>query len=243
MWQFSQAVDGMAAACRHFGTPVISGNVSFYNDTRGESIPPTPVVAMVGLMADSATAVGCAAGGPGHRIYLLGGGVAELEGSVFERLYGKHPVGGVPALDLDAEKDCSALCVDLVQQGLVTAAHDLSEGGLAVALAEMAVQEGACGIVARVPDHGRLDNSMFGESATRILVVVEAGDTDALEAAAAASGVSCRLLGETGGDRFRLERDGETNHPLLDLDLAQLRAAREQTLPAIAAGLKDFEAA
>jgi len=72
--------------------------------------------------------VGCAVGGPGRRIYLLGAGVAELEGSVFERLYGKNPVGGVPALDLDAEKKCSALCVDLVQQGLVTAAHDLSEG-------------------------------------------------------------------------------------------------------------------
>ena len=84
---------------------------------------------------------------------------------------------------------------------------------------------------------------MYGESATRILVVVEAGDTDAVEAAAAASGVCYRLLGETGGDRFRLERDGETNHPLLDLELAQLRAAREYTLPAIAAGLKDFEAA
>ncbi|MBC8293133.1 MAG: phosphoribosylformylglycinamidine synthase subunit PurL [Proteobacteria bacterium] len=243
MWQFSQAVDGMAAACRHFCTPVISGNVSFYNDTRGESIPPTPVIAMVGLMADSTTAVGCAAIGQGRRIYLLGGGVATLEGSVFERLYANNPVGGVPALDLDAEKDCSALCVDLVQQGLVTAAHDLSEGGLAVALAEMVVQEGSCGIVARVPDHGRLDSSMFGESATRILVVVEAGDTDAVEAAASASGVPCRLLGETGGDRFRLERDGETGERLLDLELAQLRAAREQTLPTIAAGLKDFEAA
>ncbi len=237
MWQFSRAIDGMGEACRVFEAPVISGNVSFYNDTRGDSIPPTPVVALVGLIEDAgrtATAGLCEAG---HVVYLLGCGEAELEGS--EYLYVSAGLTGdrPPAIDLDEEKRTSALCQRLIADGVVGTAHDVADGGLAVALAEMCMLGERVGCRIELSGGGRPDVELFGESGARILVATAPESEQTVVDAAREAGVRAVRLGDVRGERLVISvaasERGEAR-PLLDVAIAELREGWESTLPAIA---------
>jgi phosphoribosylformylglycinamidine (FGAM) synthase-like enzyme len=230
MWQFSRAIDGMADACRAYEIAVISGNVSFYNDTQGASIPPTPTIAMVGLAADARRTASAALLPDGAEILLLGGGEPELGGS--EYLAQRHGKTGdrPPAIDLAAERKLGELVSGLIAGGTLRSAHDVSDGGLAVSLTEMCLL-GKTGCRVSVPVTGRTDVALFGESGCRILVSAPADAAAEVEKAAAAAGVSCSRLGTSGGDAVRIETGGKAT---VDVKLSRIRDAWEATLPAIA---------
>ncbi len=232
MWEFSSAIDGMAEACRRFEAPVISGNVSFYNDTRGRSIPPTPTVSLVGLIEDADCVARIAFGGEGEVLCLLGGGDPDLNGS--EYLSWKHGRTGdrVPKLDLDAEKKTAETCVAMIGSRGLRTAHDIGDGGLAVALAEMCLLSGF-GATVDIPGLGRDDLTLFGESGARYLLACSEGKAAEFEALAAAAGVPLRRIGRTGGDRLAIAVDGR---PLVDLDLGRLGEGWASTLERISAG-------
>lgn len=171
-WQLSQAVHGISEACSVFDTPVVSGNVSLYNETEGRPVYPTPVIGMLGILEDVSRHLVAGFQRPGSEVWLLGAGVeqdaASLAGSEYlEAEHGK--VAGLPTVDLQAERRLHQLVLQLNEEGLLLSAHDCSEGGLAVALAESAIL-GECGFEASAEVTGRLDAALFGEAQGRIVV-------------------------------------------------------------------------
>jgi phosphoribosylformylglycinamidine synthase II len=238
MWEFARAIDGMAAACEAFETPVISGNVSFYNETLGASIPPTPIVAMVGIVADARKVARAGIDVAGKKLVLLGAGRPELQGS--EYLSSRHGLRGdrPPAIDLAGERALARATVEMIEQGHVCVAHDVSDGGIGIAVAEMCLEGPGIGCTVELPAEDRHDVALFGESGCRVLVAAEARVLPAVEAVARSHGVAHRVLGETGGRRLVIharQLDG-TSRCLVDLELERLREGREATLPTIAAG-------
>ncbi len=206
-YQIEQAILGLSDACRAFGTPVVSGNASLYNETPAGAVLPTPTVGMLGVLDDVERRLTPAIGA-GDEVVLLGGPLAQptaaLAGS--EYLASHHGrVAGSPAIDLDLEARVQRLVLDANERGLLTAAHDLADGGLAVALTECCLA-GNVGLDARTADLGeRVDAALFGEAQSRFIVgVPDAAARSALAALAAESGVSVTVLGPAGGDRLRL---------------------------------------
>jgi phosphoribosylformylglycinamidine synthase II len=215
MWQFVLAVEGIAEACRQLGIPVVSGNVSFYNETNGLSIYPTPIIGMVGLIEPAGAATTQWFKHPGDLIILLGTTKEELGGTEYLRLAHSREQGSPPALDLEVEKALQDCVLQLIRAGLVQSAHDCSDGGLAVALAECCLSNPAqpLGAVVRLQPEGlRRDALLFGESQSRVLLSVApqvAGE--ALRSAGDRGVVRERLLIEVGSDRrgpgCRIETD------------------------------------
>jgi len=204
MWQFSEVVDGMSEACRALGIPVVGGNVSFYNESRGADIDPTPVVGIVGLL-DAPSEV---PPGPvltaGHHVVLLGATADELGGSEWAFVVHGLDGGAPPAADLDAAARLHAFVADLVNERAVAGVHDCSDGGIAVALAEMAFAGGVGFSVA--PEPGLAPALWcFSESANRVLVSVDARPLPAVLRRARAAGVPATDLGIVGGDRLIVE--------------------------------------
>jgi len=203
-YQLVQAIEGMAEACTVLGIPVVSGNVSLYNETEGRSIPPTPVVGIVGRLADVRRCVGMGFRGEG-KVFLLGSELATLGGSEF--LAQRHGLvaGAPPPLDLELERRVQACVREGIARGIVLAAHDCSEGGLLIALAESCMVGrigGRFTTESLIAANGRLDRALFGESASRVIVQVAEGAEGALLGLAQANGVPVQELGRTGGDRF-----------------------------------------
>jgi phosphoribosylformylglycinamidine synthase len=225
MWQFAEAIAGMGEACRALGTPVTGGNVSFYNETDGAQIHPTPVVGMLGILEDAGARLGIAFREEGDTILLLGETKAELGGSEYAWVLDGHLGGTPPALDLARERALIDLLVRLASERLIASAHDLSEGGLGVALAECAI---AGHVGAHVSPGAALPAkvSLFSESAGRAVVTCAPGDRDAVIAAAAAAGVPAIAIGAVGGDMLILEG-------VASLSLADLEAAFERPLPTL----------
>ncbi len=205
-YQLEECIRGMADACRALGVPVVSGNVSLYNETQGEAVYPTPVVGAVGLLDDARNALGAAFANDGDAVLLLGASPADdgaLAGSEYLAL--EHDtVAGKPAIDLDAEARLQRLLVDLARERLLSSAHDCSDGGLAVALAESAVLGGVGFTGAGSVPEGRWDAALFGETPSRAVVTCSAADAERVEAAAREAGVPCARLGATGGARFTI---------------------------------------
>ena len=231
MWQFAEVVDGMAAACRALELPVIGGNVSFYNESDGTDIHPTPVVGVVGLIDRLDDRPPAAALSPGRRIVVLGDTAAELGGS--EWAAGRHDLlGGMPpAADLAAGARLCGLVAALVGERAVAGVHDCSDGGLAVALAEMAIA-GACGF--DVSPAGSLSGivpavACFAESANRVVVAVDEGRADEILGRAAAAGVPAVVIGIAGGERLVWAG-------AFDIALADAERAWRDALPAALAG-------
>jgi phosphoribosylformylglycinamidine synthase subunit PurL len=220
MWQFAEACRGLKDACLELGVPVTGGNVSLYNQTGETAILPTPVVAVLGVIEDVTARTPSAWSAAGERLFLLGETREELSGSEWAHVVHGHLGGRPPRVDLAAEKALAALLHEAV--GLVTSAHDLSDGGLAQALVEAALRHDV-GVRVAVPGDAFL--GLFAESAGRALVTVAPGDADALTALAQRHGVPLAALGETGGDA--VEVDGQFTLPL-----AEARAAWTATLPA-----------
>ena len=211
MGSFAAAVDGMAAACQALGLPVTGGNVSFYNESSGRPIHPTPVVGVLGLLADPTTAVPSGFPRPGLDVWLLGETRVELGGSAWQRLTTARLEGRPPSLDLAAEASLHRLLTGLAGRRLLAAAHDLSDGGLAVALVEATLAAGV-GATLDLPEvHSPGDDTpaaqlplaaLVSESASRALVAVAPEASGDLTTLAAEAGVPATHLGATGGDRL-----------------------------------------
>ena len=229
MWQFAEAVRGLADACLVLGTPVTGGNVSFYNQTGDVAILPTPIVAVLGVIDDVRRRVPMAWSMPGQQIVLLGTTADEFGGSEWAHLHG-HLGGTPPSLDLAAEQRLAALLVSEGRAGTLRCAHDLAEGGLAMGLVEMALRSGL-GCQVTLPSGLSPAVALLAESATRVLVALDP-DSDVNEFAARCeqAGVPCELLGVVTREPL-LEVDG-----LFTLPLSELRQHHERTLPDLLAG-------
>ena len=213
MWQFAEAVRGMADACRVLGTPVTGGNVSFYNETLDQAIFPTPIVGMVGLVEDIALATSQWFKAEGDAVYLLGETREELGGSEYLRVIHGLEVGRPPRLDLVRERAVQRACLAAIQAGILRSAHDCSDGGLAIALAEACITGPApLGARLELPGMMRPDALLFGESASRIVVSVRPEDAGKLQAVARHHGVPCRELGRVGGTHLTMEGSGFQLH-------------------------------
>lgn len=239
-YQLEQTIRGMSEACRALGTPVISGNVSLYNETSGDAVYPTPVVGMLGVLDDVTRHVGAAFREPGDVVVLLG--VDSLEGEVAdigasEYLREVHGVvAGRPRIDLDLEARVQAAAREAIDRGLVRSAHDCSHGGLTVTLAQCAILGGLGFDGDGVVPTGRLDAALFGERQSRIVVSARPADLDALLRVAERHHVPATTLGRVTGRaeaRFRLGPGGS----LVDIPVAALAEAYESGFPEALAGV------
>ncbi|HEY2797269.1 MAG TPA: phosphoribosylformylglycinamidine synthase subunit PurL [Thermoanaerobaculia bacterium] len=221
MAQFEAAVRGISDACRALDVPVVSGNVSFYNETAGRAIPPTPTVGMVGLLDDVSRHVRLPFRRAGDRIALLGTTHDELGASEFLRTVRGRDEGPCPEVDLAAERRLVDLLVALAAKGLLASAHDVSDGGLAVALAECAMQ-GGVGAEIALDSEIRPSSFLFGESTGRALVSFAPENEAAIGAAAESGGVPCGIVGTVGGGRLKMAVRGRTATVVVDEDLASL---------------------
>jgi phosphoribosylformylglycinamidine synthase len=225
MWQFAESVRGLADGCQFLGVPVTGGNVSFYNQTGAQAIQPTPVIGVLGVLADVRKRLPAGFRAPGETIALLGSTAAEFGGSLWAGLRHGHLGGRPPAVDLAAEQRLAAVLAAGAERELLSSAHDLSDGGLAVALAESCLT-GRTGCEVSLPEEAEPFISLFSESAARALVTIRDGARAEFLAVAAEQGVPVFVLGRTGGPA--LEVAGQ-----FEIGLDDLRAAHEGTLPAI----------
>jgi phosphoribosylformylglycinamidine synthase II len=224
MWQFQQAVHGLAEGCAQLGIPVTGGNVSFYNQTGDRAILPTPVVGVLGVIDDVARRIPSGFRRDGDTVVLLGETRDEIGGSEWAHVVHGHLGGRPPAVDLAAEQRLAELLAAGAADGLLTGAHDLSDGGLAQAMVEACLVGGRGAAITLPP----LDPfvALFSESTARVLVTVDPARADELLAAAAARGVPATVLGATGGGALSIV-------DVADLTLDELRVAWEGMLPAL----------
>jgi phosphoribosylformylglycinamidine synthase len=219
-WRLEQVIEGMSRALEALGVPVVSGNVSLYNESPGRVIYPTPVVGMIGLLEDAAASVGQAFQEAGDTVVLIGSGTPRLDASEW---LGR--ADGLPPMpDLDAEVGVIGFLIAAAERGLLRSAHDCSGGGLAVALAESAMA-GDIGCEVNVPPGRRADEDLFGECGGRVIVSCHPGDLDALRALAA--GVPMAPVGTVGG-RTVTVRVGEQD---AQVAVARAREAYERAIP------------
>ena len=232
MWQFSEAVDGIAEACRALKIPITGGNVSFYNDTLGKSIDPTPVLGVLGLLEDASRAIKMAFRAEGDVIILLDGrgsaaaasgtanaaasgatnndALLEFSSSEYARTVAGIVGGQPPAIDLAAESRLIEALLALAAQGLLASAHDLSDGGLAVALAESVFAAGGEGLSAEITLHSDApaELALFGERGARAIVSVSRADLARVQRLAAQWGVAAQVIGKVTRGPFRLIFNG-----------------------------------
>ncbi len=207
MWQFAEAVRGLGDACRAFGTPIVSGNVSLYNETEGRGIHPTPMIGMVGLMSDASLAMTQGFRGADDVVVLLGVNTDELGGSEYQKTVLGQLSGRPPRLDLGRARAAGGAVRRMIGERLLRSAHDLSDGGLAIALAECCLTGGEpVGLVARIDPAGlRPDHLLFGEAPARYVLSLAEESLARVVALAAEACVPCAILGRTGGDRLALD--------------------------------------
>jgi len=211
-WQFRRCVEGLADACRFFRLPVVSGNVSFYNETSDAAVYPTPVLGVVGVLDD--VNKHCTSGFErvGDAILLLGETRDDLGGTEYLKRHHKAVTGRPPALDLQAEKNVQAACLEAIRAGLAASAHDCSDGGLAVALAECCIHGGIGADVSLPASESalRLDARLFGESPSRIVLSAAPGNVERIREIASTQGAPVQVLGTVGGDRLSLSAEGKS---------------------------------
>jgi phosphoribosylformylglycinamidine synthase subunit PurL len=224
MGEFVRAVEGMAEACTALAFPVVSGNVSLYNETNGGAIPPTPAIGGVGLIPDIAYMATIGLKQDGDVLMVLGAETGHLGQSTYMQIMEHRLEGAPPPVDLAAEKRVGDLVRGLIKAGTVSAVHDISDGGLLVAVAEMALagDRGVSleGPALDLPPHA----AWFGEDQARYVVAAAPDRADAIHKAASAAGVPMRVIGTVGSDKIVLP--GETPLPL-----TALRAAHEDWMP------------
>lgn len=230
MWQFAETTRGLADACQQLGTPVTGGNVSFYNQTGDVPINPTPVIGVLGVIDDVNTRLRSGFDTDGARVFLLGETRAEFGGSAWADVIHGHLGGLPPQVDLTAEAALGEVLAGSAEQGLAAAAHDLSDGGLGVALAESALRGGR-GL--RVEVDGDAFTALFSESGARAIVAVEPGREEAFVALAAQHGVPVTQIGTVGGESLSV------THPsgVVEIGLDELRTSYEAALPALMEGV------
>ncbi len=215
-YQLEQCIRGIAQACKMLNIPVISGNVSLYNETSDEPVYPTPVVGMLGLLDDIDQRSPMGFKHEGDLVVMLGGndsGTDSLGGSEYLELIHEIVVG-VPSIDLDLEKRVQQCCLDAIREGLINSAHDCSDGGLAVALAESCIA-GGVGIRGKWKITGRIDAELFGEAQSRIVVSLKPSRLGELRKLAVRHRIPLKELGSVGGKRFLIK--GVIDLPLDDM--------------------------
>ncbi|MFE0042596.1 phosphoribosylformylglycinamidine synthase subunit PurL [Streptomyces albireticuli] len=227
MWQFAEATRGLADGCLELGTPVTGGNVSLYNQTGETAIHPTPVVAVLGVIDDVNRRTPIAFSDEGHLLYLLGDTKEELGGSAWSQVVHDHLGGLPPAVDLGREKLLAEILISASRDGMVDAAHDLSDGGLIQALAESCLRGGK-GARIVVPDAIDPFVFLFSESAGRAVVAVPRSEELRFTDMCGARGLPATRVGVVDGEAIDVQ--GQFSIPL-----AELREAHEATIPALLA--------
>lgn len=232
-WQFRECVRGIGDACRALDTPVTGGNVSFYNEGADHAVFPTPVIGMIGLIEDVSKVVTPSFKRKGDVIMVLGEALGDIGGSEYLHLWHRRIAGDAPALDLEAEKRLQQACLEMISHRLIQSAHDISEGGLAVALAECAIFSctGRTAMGARVTmETGRRpDATLFAEDQSRIVISVRPGDTRKIYEVARRNTVPVSVIGEVIENQFSV---GD----LIDISVEEMARAYEGTLPAAVKG-------
>jgi phosphoribosylformylglycinamidine synthase len=259
MWSFSEVIDGIAEACQAFNTPVVSGNVSFYNETEGRGVQPTPVIGMVGLIEDVKRVIQPGFKSAGDVIALLGETHDDLSYSEYMTVTnGGNATAGegaqvIPVLDLNRELAVQAACLAAAKAGLLKSAHDCSDGGLAVALAEScfsSLNRAAIGaeinLQSGVRGLGTTDNPpssslqapassllLFSESPSRIIISFAESARQEVEGLAEAANCPMTIVGTVGSNRLRITSNGEeaVDLPIADLERAW-RSSLQQKLQA-----------
>jgi phosphoribosylformylglycinamidine synthase subunit PurL len=226
MWQFAMAIEGMKDACEHFHIPIVSGNVSFYNETNGLSIYPTPMLGMVGLIEDAERTMTQWFKQEGDDIIMLGLSREDLGGSEYLKVVHAREQGSPPYLSLNTEKALHDCVLSLIQDGLLQSAHDCSEGGIAVALAESCISgpERTLGAVVRLP-RGRVrkDAVLFGESQSRIVVSAKPVHRQAVLDLTRRFSVPVEVIGAVSGNRLIIATGDEgAAQPVIDQPLEAL---------------------
>jgi phosphoribosylformylglycinamidine synthase len=235
MWQFSQVIDGITKACEELDTPITGGNVSFYNETLGEGIYPTPVIGIVGLLEDVHKAVKMHFAKAGRTVILLRandpGDAVDAQSEFGSSEYAKEVLGAVwgypPQLDIEKEATLQRALVALIQDGLVESAHDCADGGLAVALVEAALPAGI-GLTGNLPGHELPPEfRLFGEDASRVVISCDPARLARIKQLTEEFGVSTDVLGQTGSDRVEISIDSQ---PVISANITELHGAYEGAL-------------
>jgi phosphoribosylformylglycinamidine synthase len=230
MWSFSEVIDGMVEACNVFNTPVVSGNVSFYNETEGRGIMPTPVIGMLGLVDDVRRVIQPGFKNAGDFIAMLGATRDDLAASEYLSVTGRAVSDRVPKLDLATELAVQTACLTAAQKGLLRSAHDCADGGLAVALAECcfsSLNREPFGADIDLTGEYDLATRLFSESPSRIIISFDQALLGNIEEVVAAAGCAMTLLGSVGSDRLRIESDGEE---IIGLDVTEMERAWRSSL-------------
>jgi phosphoribosylformylglycinamidine synthase len=220
MWQFVEAVEGIAEACTALDVPITGGNVSLYNETDGKAIYPTPIIGVVGLIEDASRVVTRAFQRSGDAIVLLGEDRGEIGGSEYLRTVHGVVAGDAPSLDLAREAALQRLLVDAIRSGIVRSAHDCSDGGIAVTTAECCFGGGSPGCEVTLGGADAM-TALFSESASRVVVSVAPADLESLLRLAAVAAVPAVRIGTTGGGRVRIAVGGTT---AIDVSVAEAEA-------------------
>jgi phosphoribosylformylglycinamidine synthase subunit PurL len=235
MWQFSQVIDGITKACEELDTPITGGNVSFYNETLGEGIYPTPVIGVVGILEDVHKAAKMHFAQAGRKIVLLcanePGDAVDAESEFGSSEYAKEILGAVwgypPELDREKEATLQRALVALIEAGVVESAHDCADGGLAVALVESALPRGI-GLSVKLPKHpGVREFLLFAEDASRVVISCDPIHLPRIKLVAEEYGIFSDVLGETGSDRIEISVNDQ---PTISATIAELREAYEGVL-------------
>jgi phosphoribosylformylglycinamidine synthase len=236
MWSFSEVVDGIAEACRAFNTPVVSGNVSFYNETEGRGILPTPVIGMLGLIDDVKRVIQPGFKNVGDFVALLGATRDDLSISEYAAIVESRSTnqitkeGRVPVLDLEAELAVQTACLRAAEAGLLRSAHDCADGGLAIALAECcfsSLNRTVFGADIDLTGDYDVATRLFSETPSRIIISFDESALGDIEEVVAAAGCPMTLLGSVGSDRLRIESDGDE---VIQLDVSEMESAWRSSL-------------
>jgi len=232
-WQFEKCVEGLSTACKALNTPVVSGNVSFYNENPKGAIDPTPMVGMVGLIEDADRYVTQEFKNVGDLIVLLGENKPDLSGSEYLYLIHKQKKGN-PQIDIEKEKAVQEVCLEAIKSKIINSAHDCSEGGLAITLAESCISEAERMLGAVIKLDGlkerdiRLDEVLFAETPSRIVVSISKDKLRVLEQIAEKYSISYQVLGNVSGKRLTIEYKGT---PIIDFPLSTLSNTWRNAIP------------
>ena len=235
MWQFSQVIDGMTKACEELEVPITGGNVSFYNETLGEGIYPTPVIGIVGIFDDVHKAARMHFREPGRTIVLLRatepGDITDVQSEFGSSEYAKEILGAVwgypPELELEREAALQKALIEIIQAGLVDSAHDCSDGGLAVTLAEAAFPTGV-GMTVEIASQGLpAEFALFGEDASRVVLSCDPSNLSPIKEIAVQYGVSLDMIGETIPEQVEIKLDGQV---VVSSTVSELRDVYENAL-------------
>jgi phosphoribosylformylglycinamidine synthase len=229
VWQFEKTIQGISQACQAFGIPVTGGNVSFYNDTEGISIFPSPVLGLVGAVEDSSTVVTPGFKANGHNLLLIGKNKEELGASEYLKWIFDSEKGIPPRIDLKEEKRVQEFCREAISQNLVQSSHDVSEGGLAVCLAECCfASPSKIGCRLSLQDHMRPDALLFAETQSRILVTVKDPHLKKFLDLAQRREVQVTILGKTGKDRIIIDH---LNQRIVDIPVEKAFSVWKNAIP------------